>query len=65
MNGQNILGTSIVFTAITKDEADLWKDMERYAGYWLSGKRKLYSNIYDSSLLVLKNDILTNINKNA
>lgn len=55
MNGQNILGTSIVFTAITKDEADLWKDMERYAGYWLSGKRKLYSNIYDSSLL-------TNIN---
>lgn len=47
--------------AITKDEADLWTDMERYAGYWLSGKSKLYSNMYDSGLLVLQNDILTNI----
>ena len=37
-------GTSMAFVAIEMDEADLWKDRERFPRYWLSGKSKLYNN---------------------
>lgn len=47
--------------AVKKDEAALWNDVERSPRYWSSGKSKLYNNMDDRSLLVLKNDIFTNI----